>query len=633
MQKANILDCIVDYKDLQKLSINNLQNLTIELQQLIINTVKKTGGHLGSPLGTIELTLALLKTFNLPNDKIIWDIGHQSYAYKILTNRKDNFSTLRQDNGISGFSNPLENEFDLFTGGHCSTSISTAMGLNAGLNLQNKNQYAITVIGDASIGAGVAFEALNHLGSTKYNNIVVLNDNQMSISKTVGALDNYLAKITSSIPFLKIKRIADKVANKIDNAGITFLQNKLEGLLKTNIEANFFTDMGMYYIGPIDGHDIELLIKILENIKEANLKQPILLHILTKKGNGYNVENPKDHHGFSPKTIINEDILENQVKLKESNTKIFSNTLINIANNETKIVAITAAMPSGTGLDTFAKAHKDKFFDVGIAEQHAVAFACGLAKAGLKPFVAIYSTFLQRAYDQIIHDVSIENLPVRFVLDRAGFVGADGPTHAGLFDYSMLVVVPNMIVMAPLCSRDLTQMISLMANLNNNSSSIRFNKDSAIDFDMLHKFNLVNCTYNDVKLSKGQIIKQGSGDIAIIGLGQILLQALLSAEDLKKQHNIDITVANIRFLKPIDEELIIDLANKHKYIITLEEGIGNVLGNEVLQVLIKNNLLHKIIFKNIFVPSLHINHGGISNQNNTANISSQKISNFILKLK
>lgn len=615
---ANILNNITNYKDLSGLNHKQLQQLSAELVNYIIQVVTTNGGHLGSPLATVDLTLALLKTFNLDNNKIVWDIGHQAYAYKILTNRKNSFTTLRQYNGISGFSHPQESEFDLFTGGHSSTSISTAMGLKVGQSMQNNNGFVISVIGDASIAAGMALEALNHLGSTNYNNIVILNDNNMSIANSVGALHNYLTKVRT-LPALKgVKKIFNKLNKKVEkklfNNSNQILSNNINNLFSITNHNALFSNLGFQYYGPIDGHNIELMCNILENIKNSKPTKPILLHVNTTKGYGLQHENKKSMHAYSteikqPNTI--------------SNTNLFANTLTTLANTDSKIVAITAAMPSGTGLSEFAKHHKTKMFDVGIAEQHAVGFAAGLAKAGLKPFVCIYSTFLQRCYDQIIHDVTIEELPVKFVLDRGGFVGADGCTHAGLHDYSMLGCLPNFTVMASVFAENITQMLSLMAN-HNKPISLRFNRANAIS----HTNYISNLPA--LQHGKGCVLHTGQ-QVAIIGLGEILLQAF-KANNILKNHNINCTIADARFLSPLDEDLIVDLAKNHSVILTLEEGMDNIFGAKVLHTVNKNNLLNNVLVNNLYVSKKFLQQASIAQQIKACGLNAESIANKILQL-
>ncbi len=611
------IDRIGKSLDLKSLKIDELKILSSEIREFIVDSVFQTGGHLGSSLGTVELTLALHRVFNLPKDKLVWDIGHQSYTHKILSGRKDNFNTLRKKNGISGFSAPFESEYDNFIGGHSSTSISAGFGLKKGFEMQGDKSKVISIIGDSSLASGMALEAVNHIGSTKSNMIVILNDNEMSISKPQGALSKYFIKIKSSTSFSYVKeKIRESTSDKLPKP-LSFLAEKADSLTRITKEANVFESLGFSYIGVLDGHDLEILLEVLENIKYYEYSKPILLHIITKKGKGYvHAENALDgFHGIEGKIQQNSDV-DPQGEI--SNTAVFSKSLIKKANEDSKIIAITAGMPSGTGLDKFEEIFPDRFIDVGIAEQHAVTFAAGLAKSGMKPFVCIYSTFMQRAYDQVVHDVAISSLPVRFIMDRAGFVGADGATHHGLLDYLMFLSLPNIIFMSPSCKEDIPKMISIMSEINDKPSFIRFSKAKHI-----------NNFYADEKISvgKGSIVKKGE-NIVIISIGEILLEAVKASELLEKE-GILISIADAKFAVPIDENLIISLSKNHKTMIILEEGLGGAFANLVFSVLSKHNLLNEINVRTMHVPSTFIEQAEIQEQKQLAKIDRASIYNFI----
>ena len=516
--------------DIKKLSQAELKILAKEVREEMIDAVSETGGHLGAGLGVVELTVALHYIFNTPNDKLIWDVGHQSYPHKILTGRKDKIRTLRKGNGLSGFTKRTESEYDPFGAAHSSTSISSALGIAIANKLSNKSNNVIAVIGDGAISAGMSYEAMNNAGASKTKMIVVLNDNDMSIAKPVGAMRTYLARILSGKIYfsfretikLIISAFSKRFSNKAGKAEV-FLRSAVTG-------GTLFNSMGFHYIGPIDGHDLDALISVLKNAKEINLNSPIMIHIKTEKGKGYEfAEKSKDkYHGVS-KFNISTGIQEKSKSNVPAYTKVFAQTLIKHAEKDSKIVGITAAMPSGTGMDIFGEKFPSRMFDVGIAEQHAVTFAAGLATEGYKPYAAIYSTFLQRAYDQVVHDVAIQSLPVRFAIDRAGLVGADGPTHAGSFDITYLSTLPNFIVMAASDEAELVRMINTSVDINDKPSAIRYPRGNGIG---------VNLPSNDEKIiiGKGRVIKEGK-KIAILNFGARLKECLIAEENLKKKRN------------------------------------------------------------------------------------------------
>ena len=585
--------------DIKKLSQAELKILAKEVREEMIDAVSETGGHLGAGLGVVELTVALHYIFNTPNDKLIWDVGHQSYPHKILTGRKDKIRTLRKGNGLSGFTKRTESEYDPFGAAHSSTSISSALGIAIANKLSNKSNNVIAVIGDGAISAGMSYEAMNNAGASKTKMIVVLNDNDMSIAKPVGAMRTYLARILSGKIYfsfretikLIISAFSKRFSNKAGRAEV-FLRSAVTG-------GTLFNSMGFHYIGPIDGHDLDALIPVLKNAKEINIDGPIMVHIKTQKGKGYKfAEKSEDkYHGVS-KFNISTGIQEKSKSNVPAYTKVFAQTLIKHAEKDSKIVGITAAMPSGTGMDIFGEKFPSRMFDVGIAEQHAVTFAAGLATEGYKPYAAIYSTFLQRAYDQVVHDVAIQSLPVRFAIDRAGLVGADGPTHAGSFDITYLSTLPNFIVMAASDEAELVRMINTSVDINDKPSAIRYPRGNGIG---------VNLPSNDEKIiiGKGRVIKEGK-KIAILNFGARLKECLIAEENLKKK-GINLTVIDARFAKPLDENLIWQIATEHEAIITIEEGSIGGFGSHVGQFLSDKNLLdNNLKYRSMILPDRFI---------------------------
>ncbi|MBO6490119.1 MAG: 1-deoxy-D-xylulose-5-phosphate synthase, partial [Pelagibacteraceae bacterium] len=532
--------------DLKKLNVEELKELAAELRTELIDVVSETGGHLGAGLGVIELTIALHYIFDTPKDKLVWDVGHQSYPHKILTGRKNEIRTLRQGNGLSGFTKRSESEYDTFGAGHSSTSISSSLGIAVAKSLSNNQNNVVAVIGDGSMSAGMAYEAMNNAGITKSKLVVILNDNDMSIARPVGAMSSYLARLLSGkiyFGFRKaIKLITSSFSEQFSNKA-----HKAEDFLKGMVTGGtLFSELGFYYIGPIDGHNLEALLPVLKNVKNSKHKGPILIHTITKKGKGYEpAEKARDkYHGVSKFNIITGEQKKSSSKIP-SFTKIFADTLIQHAEKDTKIIGITAAMPSGTGMDLFGNKFPDRMFDVGIAEQHATTFAAGLTTEGYKPYVAIYSTFLQRAFDQVVHDVAIQSLPVRFAIDRAGPVGADGSTHAGSFDIAYLTTLPNFVVMAASDEAELVRMINTSTIINNKPCSFRYPRGNGFGV------TLPNIT-EMISVGKGRIVKEGK-NVAILSLGA-RLQECLKASELLNQKGISVTVADMRFAKPIDQD-------------------------------------------------------------------------------
>ena len=569
-----LLDTLPLPSDLRKLEHRDLRQVADELRAELIDTVSTTGGHLGAGLGVVELTVALHYVFNTPDDRLIWDVGHQAYPHKILTGRRDRIRTLRTGGGLSGFTKRSESEYDPFGAAHSSTSISAALGFAVANKLSGAPGKGIAVIGDGAMSAGMAYEAMNNAQAAGNRLVVILNDNDMSIAPPVGALSAYLARIYSSRPFLELREVVKVLAQKV-------LPHQLHGSAKRAEEyfrtlasgGSLFEELGFYYVGPIDGHNLEHLVPVLENVRDA-AEGPIIVHVVTKKGKGYApAEAAEDkYHGVQKFDVVT----GTQVKPKAgppSYQNVFAAQLIKEAQVDDKIVAITAAMPSGTGVDRFAKAFPDRTFDVGIAEQHAVTFAAGMAAQGYKPFAAIYSTFLQRAYDQVVHDVAIQNLPVRFAIDRAGLVGADGATHAGSFDVTYLATLPNMVVMAASDEAELTHMVHTMAHYDAGPSAVRYPRGEGTGIAIPEAPQLL-------EIGKGRIVREGK-KVAILSLGTRLGEALLAADDLDVR-GLSTTVADMRFAKPIDHALVRKLALSHDVIITIEEGAIGGFGAHIL---------------------------------------------------
>ena len=600
-KKYKFLDDINFPSDIKKLSQSNLRILADEVRKEMIDAVSETGGHLGAGLGVVELTVALHYIFNTPNDKLIWDVGHQTYPHKILTGRKDRIRTLRKGKGLSGFTKRAESEYDPFGAAHSSTSISSALGIAVANKLSNKSDNVIAVIGDGAMSAGMAYEAMNNAGESKTKMIVVLNDNDMSIAKPVGAMRSYLAKILSGKVYFNFRGIIKLIISALSKK-FSKKAGQAEDFLRSVVTGGtLFNSLGFYYIGPIDGHDLDSLISVLKNAKEINYDGPIMIHVKTEKGKGYQfAEKSADKFHGVTKFNVNTGIQEKSKSNIPSYTKVFANTLIKHAEKDSKIIGITAAMPSGTGMDFFGEKFPSRMFDVGIAEQHAVTFAAGLATEGYKPYVAIYSTFLQRAYDQIVHDVAIQSLPVRFAIDRAGLVGADGPTHAGSFDITYLATLPNFIVMAASDEAELVRMINTSVDINDKPSAFRYPRGNGIGV------NLPNID-EKLEIGKGRIIKEGK-KVALLNFGTRLNECLIAQENLSKK-GINITVVDARFAKPLDKNLIWQLATNHEALITIEEGSIGGFGSHVSNLLSDKNLLdNDLKYRSMVLPDRFIDH-------------------------
>ena len=581
-----ILDQVNDPNDLKFLEIDKLEQLSSEIRSDMIDSVSKTGGHLGAGLGVVELAVAIHYVFDTPDDKLIWDVGHQAYPHKILTSRRNRMSTLRKSKGISGFTKRSESIYDPFGAGHSSTSISAALGMAVARDKLGKFNNVIAVIGDGAMSAGMAYEAINNAGALKTNLLVILNDNDMSIAPAVGGLSNYLSNVVSSRPFNNVREIAKQMVNFFPKE-IGETAKRAENLARNflgNSEGTIFSQMGMNYLGPIDGHDIKSMVTILENLKNGSHEKPMLLHVVTEKGRGhpFSKGSHEKYHAVSEFNVITGDTVK-AVSNAPTYTNVFSETLCKIAEKDKTIMAITAAMPSGTGLNKFAEKYEDRFFDVGIAEQHAVTFAAGMASEGLKPFVVIYSTFLQRAYDQVIHDVVIQKLPVRFMLDRAGFVGADGATHAGSFDLAYLCCLPDVVVMAPSDEAELANMVLTSSRYSDGPIFCRYPRGEGEGVDIKQSPDII-------EIGKGRIVRKGK-DLAIFALGTRVGVALKVADNLLPE-GCSITVADARFAKPIDTELLQDLWKNHSKLIIIEEGSVGGFSSHCLHFLSSKGVLN-----------------------------------------
>ncbi|MAJ91968.1 MAG: 1-deoxy-D-xylulose-5-phosphate synthase [Rhodospirillaceae bacterium] len=572
-----LLDQINSPSDLKNFEADQLQQIADELRAETIDAVSVTGGHLGAGLGVVELTVALHYLFDTPDDKIVWDVGHQVYPHKILTDRRDRIRTLRQGGGLSGFTKRTESEYDPFGAAHASTSISAALGFAVGSDLQDTGHRAIAVIGDGAMTGGMAYEALNNAGAMDNKLIVILNDNDMSIAPPVGALSAYLSRLISSKSYRSLRDIGLHMSEKFPRRMKNAAQRAEEYARGMLTGGTMFEELGFYYVGPIDGHNMDHLIPVLKNVRDDKADGPVLVHVVTQKGKGYApAEQAADkYHGVGKFNVVT-GALDKGKANAPSYTKVYAESLIKEARDDDKIVAITAAMPSGTGIDLFEKEFPDRTFDVGLAEQHAVTFAAGLAADGMKPFATIYSTFLQRAFDQIVHDVALQNLPVRFAMDRAGYVGADGQTHCGAYDIAYLSCLPNMIVMAPSDEAELVHMVATAANIDDAPIAFRYPRGEGVGVDMPERVEIL-------AIGKGRILREGT-KIALLSYGTRLQDCLDAAEELTA-HGLSTTVADARFAKPLDQDLVKRLAAEHEVLLTIEEGSVGGLGSQVAQFL------------------------------------------------
>ena len=611
--------------DLRKVSENNVQKVADEVREEMISAVSETGGHLGAGLGVVELTVALHYVFDTPNDKLIWDVGHQSYPHKILTGRKDKIRTLRQGDGLSGFTKRSESEYDPFGAAHSSTSISSALGIAEANKLENKSSNVIAVIGDGAISAGMAYEAMNNAGASKTKIIVILNDNDMSIAKPVGAMRTYLAKLFTGKIYFSLRETLKLITSAFSKR-FSAKAGKAEDFFRSAVTGGtLFSSLGFYYAGPIDGHDLSSLVPILKNAKESRHEGPIMIHIKTQKGKGYSyAEKANDHyHGVSKFNVETGEQVKSKSNLP-AYTKVFANTLVKHAKKDSKIVGITAAMPGGTGMDIFGKEFPNRMFDVGIAEQHAVTFAAGLATEGYKPYAAIYSTFLQRAYDQVVHDVAIQSLPVRFAIDRAGLVGADGSTHAGSFDITYLSTLPNFVVMAASDEAELVKMINTSVDINDRPSAIRYPRGTGVGVDL-------PSIDEKIEIGKGRVVQQGT-QVCILNLGTRLEECKLAVEELKAK-GVSTTLIDARFAKPLDEELILKSAKEHELMITIEEGSIGGFGSHVKNLLAERGVFDKgLKFRSLTLPDEFIEQDDPKKMYDKAGLNSSQISKKIANI-
>mgnify|MGYP001369714334 FL=1 len=608
--------------DLRKFKKDDLKQISEELRDELIDIVSETGGHLGAGLGVVELTIALHYVFDTPKDKLVWDVSHQCYPHKIITGRRDRIKTLRKGGGLSGFTKRTESEYDPFGAAHSSTSISSTLGMAVAKKLSNNNNNVIAVIGDGAMSAGMAYEAMNNAGALKSKLIVILNDNDMSIARPVGAMSKYLAKLLSGKLYFSFRETLKMIISSFSKR-FSQKAGKAEDLLRNIVTGGtLFSELGFYYVGPIDGHDVENLVQIFENVKNSNHQGPVLIHVRTQKGKGYKpAEKSGDkYHGVSKFNVTTGEQSKSKSNVP-SYTKVFAETLIKHAEQDTKIVGITGAMPSGTGINLFEKKFPDRSFDVGIAEQHAVTFAAGLATEGYKPYAAIYSTFLQRAYDQVVHDVALQSLPVRFAIDRAGLVGADGPTHAGSFDITYLSTLPNFVVMAASDEAELVKMINTSVNINDRPSAFRYPRGNGIGIELPS----INET---LIIGKGRVIQEGK-KVVLLNFGT-RLEECKKASDLLSKKGINCSIVDARFAKPLDEKLIIELASNHEVVITIEEGSIGGFGSHVMQFLSERGVFDRgLKFRSMILPDIFIDQDTPEKMYESAGLDSLSIANKV----
>ncbi len=612
------LDKIHTPMDMKDLSMDALRQLANELRQETIYNVSRTGGHLGASLGVVELTVALHHVFDTPQDKLIWDVGHQAYPHKILTGRRDQMVRLRQANGPSGFTRRSESAYDPFGAAHAATSISAALGFAVARDLKGESHNIIAVIGDGAMSAGMAYEALNNAGAMASRLIVILNDNDMSIAPPVGAMSGYLSRLLSSRSYHSLRQMAKDVASHLPKSLETAARRAEEFARGMVTGGTLFEELGFFYVGPVDGHDLGHLIPVLKNVRDRAESGPILLHVVTKKGKGYApAEASVDkYHGVCKFDVVT-GIQQTAKTIAPTYTKVFGESLVAEAKKDERIVAVTAAMASGTGLDLFAKRFPERCFDVGIAEQHAVTFAAGMACDGLKPFVAIYSTFLQRAYDQVLHDVMLQRLPVRFAMDRAGLVGADGATHAGSYDLAFLGCLPHMVIMAAADELELKHMVATAAAIDDGPCAFRYPRGEGVGLDL-------SVPPQILEIGKGRIVREGS-KVAILSLGARLAEALKAA-DLLMAYGLSTTVADARFAKPIDEDLVRQLASHHEVLITLEEGAIGGFATQVFHVLASAGFLDQgVKIRPMMLPDRLIDHDTPTRQYEEAGLTAHCI--------
>ena len=618
MSKTPLLDKINFPHDLRSLEKQDLVLLAKELREEMIDAVSVTGGHLGAGLGVVELTLAIHYIFDTPKDRLIWDVGHQAYPHKIITGRRDRIRTLRQGGGLSGFTKRSESEYDPFGAAHSSTSISAGLGMSVARDLDGKTNSIISVIGDGAMSAGMAYEAMNNAGSMDSRLIVILNDNDMSIAPPVGAMSSYLAKLLSGKKYIGFREFFKKLANKFPKSlkrGIGQAEEYLRGLA---VGGTLFEEMGFFYVGSVDGHNFDHLLPVLENVKNSKHQGPFLIHAVTQKGKGYKfAEDSKDrYHGVTKFNVETGEQTKSKSNIP-SYTQVFGETLTKHAERDSKIVTITAAMPSGTGVNIFQNKFPKRTFDVGIAEQHAVTFAAGLATEGYKPFAAIYSTFLQRAYDQVVHDVAIQKLPVRFAIDRAGLVGADGPTHAGAFDITYLSTLPNFIVMAASDEAELVRMVNTSVHINDRPSAFRYPRGNGFGLDL-------PSIDETLEIGKGRMIQEGS-TVCILNFGARLDECKTAAKLLDPK-GISTTIVDARFAKPLDQDLILRCAREHEMILTIEEGSIGGFGSHVSHLLSEKGVFDRgLKFRSLILPDLFIDQDAPDKMYDIAGLNAKQI--------
>jgi 1-deoxy-D-xylulose-5-phosphate synthase len=616
--KTPLLDLVQEPADLRALPPEDLRQLADELRTETISAVSVTGGHLGAGLGVVELTVALHYVFNTPDDRVIWDVGHQCYPHKILTGRRDRIRTLRMGGGLSGFTKRSESVYDPFGAGHSSTSISAGLGMAVASGLSGKKNHVVAVIGDGSMSAGMAYEAMNNAASANARLIVILNDNDMSIAPPVGAMSAYLSRLISSKPYLSLRHLAKDIAEQLPRPLRTAARRAEEYARGMVIGGTLFEELGFYYVGPIDGHNLDHLLPVLQNVRDAEDNKPVLIHVVTRKGKGYG---PAEASADKLHAVAKFDVITGAQSKPKSNaptyTRVFANALIREAEADPAIVGITAAMPSGTGLDLFGERFPKRCFDVGIAEQHAVTFAAGMATEGYKPFVAIYSTFLQRAYDQVVHDVVLQHLPVRFALDRAGLVGADGASHAGSFDVAYLGCLPDIVMMAAADELELMHMVATSAAIDDRPSALRYPRGEGVGLELPERGSIL-------PIGKGRIIQEGS-KVAILSYGARLAECRKAAAELGAR-GLSTTVADARFAKPLDEDLVRQLALNHEVLITIEEGSVGGFGSFVLQYLATAGLLDNgLKIRPMVLPDAFLDHDAPAKQYEAAGLNARGI--------
>ena len=625
MPNTPLLDKIKNPQDLKKLQVSELKILAEELRAELVDAVSVTGGHLGAGLGVVELTIAIHYLFDTPKDRLVWDVGHQAYPHKILTERRDRIRTLRKGGGLSGFTKRSESIYDPFGAAHSSTSISASLGMAVARDLDDRNNNVIAVIGDGAMSAGMAYEAMNNAGSMKSRLIVILNDNDMSIAPPVGAMRSYLAKLLSGKTYIGFRGFLKKVAALFPRSIKTRAARFEEYFRGLAVGGTLFDELGFYYVGTIDGHDFDQLIPVLKNVRDSSHKGPFLVHAITQKGKGYKpAENSDDkYHGVNKFDVVTGAQVKSTTNTPAF-TKVYGDTLAKHGELDSKIVAITGAMPSGTGVDIFAKKFPTRTFDVGIAEQHAVTFAAGLATEGYKPFATIYSTFLQRAYDQVVHDVAIQNLPVRFAIDRAGLVGADGPTHAGSFDITYLATLPNFVVMAPSDEAELVRMINTAVTINDRPSAFRYPRGNGYGVELPN-------IKETIEIGKARIVQEGK-QVCLLSLGTRLEECKIAANELKNK-GISTTIIDARFAKPLDEQLILKSANNHEVLITIEEGSIGGFGSHVANLLAENGIFDKgLKFRSMILPDVFIDQDTPERMYDVAGLNAKHITQKVLEV-